>query len=171
MDTAFLDELTRDERSSLILALQFLNRFTGRDTTPFPRENKRPVDVSADVLQKPRMQKLRESVARQLYADSLPKDIADRAVYAVAAGFATRHDINRLVANALRTYEGNRKSGKGPDCAWLIFWSSLKDLYEKSGHEFPTMSKELEPVPDSIIAKREAEERLHERVQKVLNED
>lgn len=163
-----LDALTREERTSLTLALEFLTRFTRRDVPTFVDMNKTKktfVRPSEAELNKPRVQKFRASVATKLYADNLPKDVVDRAVYAVVSGMATRHDVNRLIANALRTAESNEKTHKGPTTAWLVFWGTLKSLYESADVEFPTMSKELEPVPDEIISRREAAERLQARVQ------
>lgn len=175
MDTTLLNALTRDERSSLILALQFTAHFLGLPTAgafTFPSEHgATPFYATDEQTNTPKLQKLRASIARQLFAPDLRKDLVDRAVYAVASGMTTKHDINRLVANAVRSAETNAKRGGGPTAAWLLFYTSLKNIYAASGVAFPKLQGELEPEPEALARRREEREALNERVQKVLNED
>ena len=180
--------LTRNERTSLALALEMTADFLGIKKPDFappfffssPAEDgaetpssedatpERRLVIPAELWERPGVAKYRAELARKLYADDLRADLVDRAVYAVVAKLASKHDVNRLVHNSVQSARDNARKGKEPTRAWLLFHHGLKAIYESAGIDFPKMSPRLEPEPADIAARREKDERDRAAIQRTL---
>ena len=137
------------------------------DSTETTETTDAPQTLRVDISGKS-AQKMRANFARALYDDDLKKDVIDRAVAAVVAKLATKQEINRAIANAVRSAKDNARRGVEPTRAWLLFYPYLTGIYERNGVAFPKLSPVLEKEPPEIAARREKDERDVAAVQATL---
>ncbi|MBQ9016620.1 hypothetical protein IJ103_00030 [Candidatus Saccharibacteria bacterium] len=136
-----------------------------QDAAPAPTDS--PQTLRVDLSGKS-AQKLRANFARALYDDDLKKDVVDRATAAVVAKLASKNEINRAIAGAVRSAKDNARRGLEPTRAWLLFYPYLKGIYERNGVAFPKLSPVLEKEPPEIASKRETEEKERAALQAAL---